>query len=188
MRLTILLALTLTLVLPRSSMAQSFTWCQSGGPNRNFWIVSYDAEFLFASRHHGSARDSGNTEPGFFVHSRSHNRWIRILAVTTRDGRFGRSYSSDSLENARLGMVSVMWDFTALAREQFASIPLHTPGTIELPDSIVHEPATERYALHFMSSWRDIPTATTTLYITRADLRAAFASPEAVPARWCPTP
>ena len=174
MRVTPLFALALMVSSPAA--AQSFTWCQDDSPDRNFFIVSYDADFLFASRHYGDSRDfGGNTEPGFFVHSKAEKRWIRILALSTKDGRFGRSFSSDSAENARFAMVSVVWDFRALAREPFAPLPLRTPGSIVLPDSIVHEPGTDRYALHFMSSWRAVPGVTTTMYVQRSDLVKAFA-------------
>ena len=174
MRLAALLALIPALGLPAS--AQSFTYCEANSPRRNFVIVSYDANFLFASRDYGNPRDAaGNSEPGFFVHSKARNRWIRILTVSTKDGRFGASFSNDAEESRRLRLVSVSWDFRPLAAEPFASLPLMTSGSIALPDSIVHDTGTDRYALHFMSSWRAIPSATTTLYIRRSDLVSAFA-------------
>jgi hypothetical protein len=74
--------------------------------------------------------------------------------------------------------VAVVWDFRSLARQPFATLPLNTSGSITLPDSIVYDASTDRYALHFMSSWREIPSATTTMYIDKSDLRSAFVRPD----------
>ena len=175
MRPTILIVSALFLAGRLS--AQSFTFCPSDDSGRTFRIVSYDADFLFASRHSGSAKDEGgNREPGFFVHSKSAGRWLRILTVTTRDGRFGR-YSAFPREDPRLPIVAITWDFRHLASQPFAKLPLETAGWNAMPDSIAYEPGTGRYALVFMSSWRDFPDVMTTLYIRRADLVDAFAQP-----------
>ena len=162
----------------RRGAAQSFTFCPSDGPNRNFQIVYYDADFLFATRDYGSATDpGGNTRPGFFVHSKAQNRYIEIFSVSTKDGRFGKSYSDVPAEALRFWTVSVSWNFTYLATQPFAELPLHTSGSIVLPDSIAYEAASGRYMLDFMPSWRDIPVARTILYIQRQDLFDAFAKP-----------
>jgi hypothetical protein len=156
--------------------AQSFTFCVADAPRRNFAIVYYDADFLFASRHYGSQEDrGGNTRPGFFVHSKAHNQWIELKSISTKDGRFGKSASDVPEENARFLRVSVSWDFTGLAAKPYAELPLRTSGSIELPDSIAFEPTTGRYMLDFMPSWRAVPSAVTELRIRRSDLVEAFA-------------
>ena len=162
--------------------AQSFTFCAADGPRRNFAIVHYDADFLFARRNYGNATDvGGNTRPGFFVHSNAHNRWIEIRSVSTKDGRFGKSWTSGPGDSIRMLMVSVSWNFTYLADQPFADLPLMTSGSIVLPDSIAYEPSTGRYMLDFMSSWRDVPAARTVMYIRRGDLVDAFAALDKAP-------
>lgn len=188
MRLGIVALIALGIVAgARPGAAQSFTFCPSDGPYGNFRIVYYDADFLFATRGYGSATDpGGNTRPGFFVHSKAQNRYIEIPSVSTKDGRFGKSYSDVPAEMARFRGVAVGWNFTHLAAQPYAELPLHTSASIVLPDSIEYEAATGRYMLGFMSSWQDIPVAHTILYIQRQDLLDAFAKP-AYPRPWnCP--
>jgi len=176
MHLRIAALVTLIAAAPTAAIAQSFTFCLADGPRRNFEIVYYDADFLFASRHFGDARDAaGNTRPGFFVHSKAHDRWIEIRSVSTKDGRFGKSWSQAPGDSIRMLMVSVSWNFTHLAEQPFAELPLMTSGSIVLPDSIAYEPSTGRYMLDLMPSWRDVPAARTVMYIHRPDLVAAFA-------------
>ena len=172
LRVAALLALIATAT---AADAQSFTFCVADGPRRNFEIVYYDADFLFASRHFGDARDfAGSTRPGFFIHSNAQNRWIEIRSVSTKGGRFGKSWSDAPGDSIRMLTVSVSWNFTHLADEPFADLPLMTSGSIVLPDSIAYEPSTGRYMLDFMPSWRTVPSARTVMYVDRRDVVDAF--------------
>jgi len=146
----------------------------SDPPNRNFRIIYYDAEFLFAARDYGSSRNpAGQTEPGLFVHSNAKGRWIRISAIATAGGRFGKSTSDDPEAARRLMMSQVGWDFTAFANRPYIDQPLSTGSSIVFPDRVELDRGTGVYELRYMSSWK-IPTAETVLYINRTDLVAAF--------------
>jgi hypothetical protein len=146
-------------------------------PTRNTTLLYEDDEFRFVSRHFGDARDSGGTtEPGLFVHSRDTGRWLRVMAVSTAGGRFGRSEVLDSSGRPVHFRASVVWDFRPLATQSFADQPLRTSGSVVFPDTIRYHPATGRYALHYHSSW-GIPEAETVLYVQRSDLTAAFHRP-----------
>jgi hypothetical protein len=70
-------------------------------------------------------------------------------------------------------MSQVGWDFTAMAQRQYIDQPLRTSGSIVFPDRIELDRGSGVYELRYMSSWR-IPTAETVLYISRAELVAAF--------------
>ena len=147
----------------------------SDRPRRNFRIVYYDDAFLFAARNYGSSEDvGGNTDPGLFVHSKEKNRWIQIAAISTADGKFGKSTSEDPEASRKLSMASVGWDFTAFALRPYIEQLLRTGGSIVCPDSIHYDSRTGRYELRYLSSW-GVPTAETVLYIRRADLSEAFA-------------
>ena len=146
----------------------------SDSPNRNFRVIYYDADFLFAARDYGSSKDpAGQTEPGLFVHSKAKDRWIQISAISTAGGRFGKSTSDDPEAAKRLSMSQVGWDFTAFAQRPYIRQPLSTGSSIVFPDRIELDRGTGVYELRYMSSWK-IATAETVLYINRADLVAAF--------------
>lgn len=70
-------------------------------------------------------------------------------------------------------MAQVSWDFTEFAQRPYIEQPLRTSGSIAFPDRIGYDRGTGRYQLRYLSSW-GIPTAETVLYISRADLIAAF--------------
>lgn len=147
----------------------------SDPPRRNFFIVYYDEAFLFAARNYGSSGDGGgNTEPGLFVHSNEKNRWIQITAISTADGKFGKSTSEDLEASRKLSMASVGWDFRGFALRPYIDQPLRTSGSILFPDRIQYDSGSARYELRYLSSW-GVPTAETILYIRRADLTEAFA-------------
>jgi hypothetical protein len=116
----------------------------------------------------------GNTEPGLFVHSKEKNRWIQITAISTADGKFGKSTSEDPEASRKLSMASVGWDFTRFALRPYIDQPLRTSGSIVFPDRIQYDSRSGRYELRYLSSW-GVPTAETILYIRRADLTEAFA-------------
>lgn len=135
-------------------------------PKRNLLVLYYDDAFLFAGRHYGD----GDTETALLVHSKATNQWRRIKAISTENGRFGRS-SADM-------MISVGWDFTALAERPYSDQPLRTPGSIMFPDKIEYDPAGGRYTLRYASaSSVQFPAAETILYVARADLVEAFGRP-----------
>ena len=149
---------------------------QSEPPRRNFSVIYYDDAFLFAFRHYGDSRDfGGNTEPGFFVHSKEKSRWIQITAISTEGGRFGKSTSDDPEAMKKLSKASVVWDFTGWAQRPYIDQPLLTGGSIAFPERIEYSAATGRYTLRYFSSW-GVPSAETVLYIDRVDLIAAFAT------------
>jgi hypothetical protein len=80
------IAVVLVMAVLQSSQAARATILAkaSDPPNRNFRVIYYDAEFLFAARDYGSSSDpAGQTEPGLFVHSNAKGRWIQILAIST---------------------------------------------------------------------------------------------------------
>jgi hypothetical protein len=132
--------------------------------------------FLFAARHYGDSRNGGNTEPGLFVHSKEKDRWIQITAISTTDGRFGKSTSEDPDAMKKLRAASVVWDFTQFAQRQYVDQPLRTSGSIVFPDRIRYESPGGRYELGYLSSW-GIPSAETVLYVRRQDLIETFARP-----------
>ena len=146
----------------------------SDPPNRNVRVLYYDADFLFAARDYGDARDAhGNTQPGLFVHSNAKGVWIQIAAISTAGGRFGKSTSDDPEAAKRLSMSQVGWDFTAFAQRAYIDQPLSTGSSIVFPDRIELDRGSGLYELRYMSSWK-IPTAETVLYISRADLVTSF--------------
>jgi hypothetical protein len=150
-------------------------------PHRNFFVIYYDARYLFGARHFGDHRDfGGNTIPAFLVHSKARACWMQISAVATPGGRFGKSHSSDPEEERKLRGISVSWDFTPLAKKEFADLPLRTGGSIGFPDWIEDDEPGERYLLHFNSNLK-IPSAETVLVVRKADLEGAF-----VANRYCP--
>ena len=143
-------------------------------PQRNIRVVFYDDAYLFLSRHYGDQRDrGGNTEAGFFVHSKAHDRWLQIQNVSTREGKFGTSRSDDPEAQKKLVKISVAWDFTPYRDKPHIALPLKTSGSIAFPDRIEYEPKSKRYKLRFFSDLK-IESAETILYIPRADLLAAF--------------
>jgi hypothetical protein len=147
----------------------------SEAPRRNFSILYYDEAFLFAGRNYGSSADvGGNTEPGLFIHSKEKNRWIQITAISTADGKFGKSTSEDPEASKKLRMASVGWDFTTFALRPYIDQPLRTSGSIVFPDRIQYDSRSGRYELRYLSSW-GVPSAETILYIRRADVTEVFA-------------
>lgn len=143
-------------------------------PGRNFYIIYYDDSFLFAARDYGDSRDrGGNTEPGLFVHSKKHSRWIQILSISTENSRFGKSWSDDPKEQKKLRFASVGWDFTRYAKESYIDQPLRTGGSIAFPDEVKYDSSRDRYELRYFSSWK-VASAETVLYVKRKDIVNAF--------------
>jgi hypothetical protein len=111
------------------------------------------------------------------VHSKAHDRWLRIEKVSTRDGRFGTSRSDDPEAQKKLHKIPVAWDFTPYRDKPHIELPLRTSGSIAFPDRIEYEAKSKRYKLRFFSKLK-IDSAETILYIPRADLLAAFGNGE----------
>ncbi len=159
--------------LPTMLCAQSVVTEFDSPGTRNVSVIHYDGRFLFLARNFGDHRDfHGNTEAGLFVHSKAHDRWLRILRVSTKDAKLGKSQSDDPEENKRLMKSSVGWDFTAHTNKPWIDIPLKTSGSIAFPDTI--ELATgDRYKMSFFTRW-EMKNATTVLYVSRKDLSEQF--------------
>jgi hypothetical protein len=168
--LSILAVLTVTAIAHAQTVVTKF----SGAPTRNTYVIYYDDSYLFLARHYGDHRDfGGNTEPGLFVHSKARNVWLEIVKVSTKDGVFGKGWSDDKEEQKKLLMISVGWDFTSLAKQEYADMPLRTSGSLCFPDKIeLHEDG-KKYRLGFMTG-TGVKSAATYLYITRADLEKEF--------------
>src|SRR5215467_738022 len=116
-------------------------------PIRNFLFIYYDDSFLFGFRHYGDHRDfGGNTEPGLFVHSKQHNRWIQILQISTLGGRFGKSNSDDPEVQKRMEFASVGWDYTRYAKLPYMEQPPKS-GSLNFPDQIKYDSSKGRYEL-----------------------------------------
>ena len=143
-------------------------------PIRNFLFIYYDDSFLFGFRHYGDSRDfGGGTEPGLFVHSKEHNRWIQILQISTLGGRFGKSDSDDPEVQRRMEFVSVGWNYTRYAHLPYMEQPPNS-GFLNFPDQVNYDSSTGRYELRYNSYYK-IPSVETVLYVDRKDLVDAFA-------------
>jgi hypothetical protein len=143
-------------------------------PRRNYRIIYYDDSFLFSGRNFGDSRDrGGNTQPGLFVHSKEHSRWIQILEISTAGGSFGKSTSDDPEIQKKMRFASVGWDFTRYAERPYIEQPLGTSGSIAFPEQIKYEPSKSRYELRYFSSW-GVPSAEVVLYVNRQDIIDAF--------------
>ena len=154
--------------------AQSVFTKDASPGSRNTRVVYYDNNFLFMARDNGDHRDfSGNTEPGFFVHSKAHDRWLQILQVSTTDGKFGKSQSDDPEESKRLQTASVGWDFTSYVKKSSIDLPLKTSGSIAFPEKIELDATADRFQLSFFTTWK-IESAATRLYVSRKDLTEQF--------------
>ena len=149
--------------VPRSSIL-----VRAAAPEqRNILVLYYDEAFMFVGRHYGDGRDfAGPTEPGLFVHSKAHDRWLQVTAISTEGARLGKSSSAM--------VVSAGWDFTPWAQRAYIEQPLETGGSLMFPDRIQYDGGADRYELRHAST-SNVPGAETVLYIRRADLIEAFA-------------
>lgn len=161
-----------------SNSSKSIVTIHAVEPRQNVHVIFYDDDFLWMARNYGDhRRPAGNTEPGFFVHSKAHGRWIEIHKISTHDGKFGTSRSDDPEAQKKLAKISVAWDFTPYRDKPHIELPLRTSGAIAFPDRIEYETKSERYKLRCFSKLK-IESAETVLYIPRADLLAAFGKDE----------
>lgn len=165
------LALLTMICLSSGALADGLVTEGNLHPRRIHDVTYYDDSFCFVVRGYGDNRDNIKTiEPGLFVHSKAHNKWIEIKKIPTKGGRFGRN----AMQDPKLMTASVTWDHTPLRTEALAEMPLRTSGSICLPETIFYDAETETFELGFLTSWKDIPDASTYLYIKRADLIEAF--------------
>lgn len=147
---------------------------KSEPPRRNFHIVYYDDLYLFAARHYGDSRDfGGNTEPGLFVHSKKHNKWIQIFQISTAGAKLGKSSSDDPEVQKKMRFASVGWDFTRFAKEPYIDQPLRTSGSVSFPERVTYDASEGKYELGYFLSW-GVPSVATILYVDRKDILAAF--------------
>lgn len=160
--------------LPALAFSQPIVTMASSPGTRNLTVIYYDKDFLFLARNYGDHRDfGGSTEPGLFVHSKSHDCWLKVSQVSTKDARFGKSDSDNPGEKNRLLKSSVVWDFTSYVNKSSIELPLRTSGSIAFPDRIEYEEKADRFKMGFFSSW-NIPSAETSLYLRRKDLIEQF--------------
>ena len=140
---------------------------------RNNRLVDYDCGFAWVGQDFGDSRDfGGNTRPGVFVHSKTHNHWLQILRVSTSGSKFGKS-----LRDAK---IQAPWDFTGLASKPFVPLPLPDGGlpisggqTIHLPDKITFDKGRNAFIMYFDSDAK-IESMATILIIPMKDLTEAF--------------
>jgi hypothetical protein len=132
----------------------------------NTWIVDYDCDFIWVAQHFGSDRDVvGNTPAGVFVHSKTHDRWLKVLSVKANGAKFGKS--PPDLR------ISSPWDFTHIGPSEFVPLPIPTPGAVHFPDKIVYVDRRETFLMYFHSR-SNIESSMTMLVIPKKDLTAAF--------------
>jgi hypothetical protein len=163
---TLILFALASVAFPQSEKAFNSIVVRDETPgSRNILVVDYDCEFAWVGRHFGDGRDfGGGTNPGIFVHSKTHDHWLQILRVSTSGAKFGKAP-----QNARL---QVGWDFTGLVSKQFVPLPLPA-GSLHLPDKVVYDETHGTFVLYF-DSWANKETVTTTLLIPKKDLLEAF--------------
>ncbi len=153
---------------------QSIKTTVAPAPRKNVTVLHYDGAYLFLARDHGDGRDpGGGTEPGLFIHSKAQGTWLRVEAVSTEGASFGRSVSEDGRVPAELAKLSVSWDHTPLADQDFVEIPLRTSGSLVFPDTVGRDGVGRRYKLSFLTA-SGVPSAATHLYLKIADLESAF--------------
>jgi len=143
---------------------------RKGPPSmRGTRLVDYNSEFAWMSQDFGDTRDfGGGSVPGVFVHSHFHNRWLKILRVSTAGSKFGKC------SDVRL---QAPWDFTGLGSREFVPLPLPDGGVggevIHLPHKIVYDGARQVFVMYFDTLAGD-PSRITTLIIPKKDLIEAF--------------
>ena len=146
-------------------------------PKKSLTAIHEDELYKLVSCHYGRHSDpGGNTEPGLFVYSKAEDKWLQITEISTVDGVFGKSWSSNREDMKKLMMISVGWDHTGLAKQPYAEIPLHTSGSICFPEIVLWEKGKKRYKLSFLTT-SGVKSAATTLYLKAEDLMREFTKP-----------
>lgn len=170
MKLSIALLFALTSVAVCQTVQTKF----SGNPRHIGNVLFYNDEVCFVNAGYiGSKDDARKFNPGVFVHSKKHNRWLQITKVSTEGGTFGKSYSDDPKDQEKLMMASIGWDFTPLKGAKYATLPLQYNSGLAYPSEISFDATSDTYRLGFMTDW-DIPSARTYLFLKRKDLFDAF--------------
>ena len=142
-----------------------------GPGHRNLSLIDFDCEFAWMDRDFGDGRDFGGaTTPGIFVYSKSRDRWLHILNVSTAGATFGKSPPQ--------ALIQAPWDFTHFASTNFVPLPIPSPGQMHGPDKVVFDEKRDAYLLLCDDQWKldskVIESAGTTLVIPKKDLLAAF--------------
>jgi hypothetical protein len=174
---TLILCLGAAFFLPAVASAQALVTRDDSPGSRNTAIIYYDNKFLFMSRNYGNDRDvggnTGNTQPGFFVHSKAHDYWLQIVEVSTKDGKFGKSTTDNLEDQKRLVLSQIGWDFTEYAKKPSIELPLRAPSAIAFPEKIELDANSDRYRMSFFTSW-GVESAATRLYVSQKDLTEQF--------------
>lgn len=161
------------LAITSIGVCQSVQTKSSGNPSPIHSVLFYDDEFCFVGRGYVSSEDSSREiEPGIFVHSKRHNRWLRLTKITTEGGIFGTSCSNNPEDQKKLVMASIGWNFTGLKNAAYAELPLRYNRALAFP-KISFDSTSGIFQFGFMADW-DIPSARTYLFFKRKDLLEAF--------------
>ena len=99
--------------------------------------IYHDDYYKFVFRHYGDA----DYPPGFFAYDVVRNRWLEVTELSTEHAVSGRApdFANVPLQSGP--------DFRALARSDYARLPLRTSGSIVFPDKIMFSSATGLYRL-----------------------------------------
>ncbi len=95
------------------------------------------------------------------------NKWMEIIKLSTEDAKLGRSPTPQE------GMCSVGWDYSKLKKTDYVTMPLMASGSLNFPDSIICNTATDNYTLFFNSSWQ-IEAVLTYFVVQQDDIYKAF--------------
>jgi hypothetical protein len=74
------------------------------------------------------------------------------------------------------GPCSVGWDYAPLRGSDYVVLPLHTSGSVNLPEGAAFDPKAGEYRLRFNSSWH-IEAVLTEFIIRKSDLDRATGQP-----------
>jgi len=124
-----------------------------------------DADYRIIYRDFGH---SGGQTPGVFIFSKHTSRWMQMLQLSTEGAKLGRA--PDRKDHPLLNSA---WDYSSLASEPYATLPLHTSNSISFPREILFDPKAETYAFRFNTDFKE-DSVLTVFYIRKADLDDAF--------------
>lgn len=145
-------------------------------PRRNLNVIYYDDNYLFMERHYGNAHDSlGNTEPGFFVHSKKIDKWLIIKKITTQKSVLGYTKELTKEESKKMMYCPVYIGQSHLTNYDYCNLPLKTSGSIAFPDKIILDENLNEYVLEFFNSW-GIEKVRTILRFKKEDIDSAFST------------
>ena len=164
--------------LPAASDARSVVTQEASpgtnNPSQRPTLVYSDDRFQFVARHYATPREPDGEEPGFFVCSRAHDRWLQIVQISTKDATLGKSESDDPEENRQLDSRQIRFDFTSYTNRPWINVPLiEEGGALWFPDKVEFDAAHERYKMSYATTWKVKP-AVTVLYVNVNDLNEQF--------------